>query len=145
VGLLMTALWIPGRGSMDTRAYRVDRAVNEYNDRLSFGRNEDTGDWCVFMRMPSPEPLLPLFGFGDSIPEPDEVIKQLWKADSLRHGDKILNQIIREQEDRKKRYEYAASQASEESAEVLEHFLRKKGKSPIVKSLPKGVSTDDVG
>ena len=138
----MSALWIPGRGSVDTRAYRVDRAVNEYNDRLSFDRNQDTGDWCVFMRMPSPEPPLPLFGFGDIIPEPDEVVKQLWKADSLRHGEKILDQIVREQDERKRRYESAASQASEESAEVLEHFLRKRGKSPVIKSFSKGVSDD---
>lgn len=138
----MTSLYIPGRGSMDIRAFRVDTAVNEYNDRLSFDRNRDTGDWCVFMRMPSPEPPLPLFGFGDTIPEPDEVIKQLWKSDSLRHGDKILNQIVKEQEDRKRQYEYAASQASEESAEVLEHFLRKRGKSPVIKSMAKGVGND---
>lgn len=138
----MTSLWIPGRGSMDTRVFRVDKAVREYNDRLSFDRNHDTGDWCVFMRMPSPEEPLPLFGFGDSIPEPDEVVKQLWKADSLRHGEKILDQIVREQEERKQKYEYAASQASEESAEVLEHFLRKHGKSPVIKSFSKGVSND---
>jgi hypothetical protein len=39
---------------------RLISAVNQYNERLSFKLNEDTGqDYCIFMRMPyRPEPDL---------------------------------------------------------------------------------------
>jgi hypothetical protein len=139
----MTSIYIPGRGYADTRAFRVDAAVNKYNERLSFDKNPDTGDWCIYMRMPSPEPSIPLFGFGDRIPEPDEAVKKLWESDTMVHGNKILLEIERSQNEFKKLLEYNANQASEESAEVLEHFLRKRGKSPIIKSMPKEVSGND--
>ena len=126
-------IWIPGKGDYDMRAWKVDKAVREYNDRLSFGRNEDTGDWCVFIEAPRPNPPVAVLGFGTEIPEPEYALKRLYEADTARHGMKIYDAIVKSQEDYKKRYEYAASQASEESAEVIEHFLRKRGKSPVVK------------
>lgn len=138
----MSSIWIPGKGEYDIRAYRVDKAVREYSDRLSFEKNSDTGDWCVFIRMPSPERPVALMGFADQIPEPEVVVKRLYETDSLRHGEKILRDVIKSQEDFKAHKRYLADEATGESAEVLEHFLRKKGKSPVIKSLPKGVSDD---
>lgn len=138
----MSTLWIPGKGEYDVRAYRVDKAVREYNERLSFERNPDTGDWCVFIRMPSPEPPVALMGFHDQIPDPEHVVKRLYESDSLRHGEKILNDIIKTQERFKAHKQYIADEASGDSAERIEHMMRKHGKSPVIKSLPKGVSND---
>jgi hypothetical protein len=138
----MSSIWVPGKGEYDVRAYRVDKAVSEYNERLSFEKNPHTGDWCVFIRMPSPEQPVALMGFEDQIPEPDVVVRRLYESDSLRHGEKIYNEAVKSQEAFKAHKRYLADQASEESAEVLEHFLRKHGKSPVIKSLPKGVSDD---
>lgn len=131
-------IWIPGKGEYDIRVWRVDNAVREYNERLMFGRNEDTGDWCVFIKVPAPEPPVAVLGFGSEIPEPEAAIKRLYEADTARHGMKIYDAIVKSQEDFKKQYRYHADQASEESAEVLEHFLRKNGKSPVIKSYSKG-------
>jgi hypothetical protein len=139
MGLLMTKIWIPGKGEHDIRVWRVDKAVREYNERLMFGRNEETGDWCVFIKAPHPQDPIAVLGFGDEIPEPDAAIKRLYEADTLRHGDKILNTILREQADYKKQLEYASSQASEESAEVIEHMMRMRGDSPVIKSFSKEV------
>jgi hypothetical protein len=129
----MTKIWIPGRGDYDMRAWKVDRVVREYNDRLMFGRNEDTGDWCVFIEVPRPDPPVPVLGFGTEIPEPEEALKRLYKADTARHGMKIYDEIVKSQEEYKERYRKASDEASEETSEVLEHFLRKRGKSPVVK------------
>jgi hypothetical protein len=137
MGLLMTNIWIPGKGEYDIRVYRVDKAVREYNERLMFGRNEDTGDWCVFIKAPSPQEPIAVLGFGDSIPEPDAAIKRLYESDTLRHGNKILDNVIREQEAYRKQLDYNADQATQDSAERIEHMMRMRGDSPIVKSFSK--------
>ena len=138
----MTKIWIPGKGEYDIRVWRVDKAVREYNERLMFGRNEDTGDWCVFIKAPHPQDPIAVLGFGDSIPEPDAAIKRLYEADTLRHGDEILKRIVREQNDYRKSLEYASDQASEESAEVIEHMMRMRGDSPVIKSFSKEVKRE---
>ena len=40
------SLWLPN--TVNYKAYKVDKAVREYDERLMFGVNEDTGDWCVY-------------------------------------------------------------------------------------------------
>lgn len=139
----MPSIWIPGRGEYDTRAARVDKAVREYNERLFFDKNVETGDWCVFVRMPAPEPPVAVHGFGQSIPEPDEVIKAVWKSDSARHGEKIFDEFMKSQERFIAHKKYLADEATGESAEHIEFLMRKHGKSPVIKSLPKGVSASD--
>tara|TARA_R110000822_G_scaffold159419_2_gene299062 strand:- start:382 stop:810 length:429 start_codon:yes stop_codon:yes gene_type:complete len=126
-------IYIPGRGSVDSDVYKVDKAVNQYNERLSFRLNEDTGDYCIYMRMPRPEPDLPILGFGVSVPHPDVACKKLWESDTMIHGEKILDDILKSQAEHKKRLQYDADQASSDSSERVEKFLRGKGLSPVVK------------
>lgn len=133
-------LFIPNQGVVDSRAYLVDAAVKQYDERLMFSRNADTGDWCVFIDMPRPEPPYPVLGFGDDIPDPEIVVDRLRRGDTLRSGDRIYNEIVKSQEAYRSSLKYNADQAVDESVEVIEHFMRKEGKSPIVKSFSKGVS-----
>ena len=130
-------IYIPGRGTVDSDVYKVDAAVRQYNERLSFKLNEDTQDYCIFMRMPYPEPDLPILGFGREVPHPDLACKKLWESDTMIHGDKILNDILKSQEDFKNAKRYAADQATEDSAERIEHVMRMKGNSPVIKSFSK--------
>jgi hypothetical protein len=130
-------IYIPGRGSVDSSVYKVDAAVRQYNERLSFKLNEDTQDYCIYMRMPYPEPDLPILGFGREIPHPDLACKKLWESDTMIHGDKILKDILKSQEDFKNAKRYAADQATEDSAERIEHVMRMKGDSPVIKSFSK--------
>ena len=139
----MSGIYIPGHGEMSFDEIRIDRAVKQYDERLFFARNADTWDWCVFIKMPRPSNPYPVIGFGREVPPVDHVIERIMEADTMRSGNKIYDEIVRSQSDYKKSLEYNADQASEESAEVVEHFLRKHGKSPIIKILPKGVSNDD--
>ncbi len=134
-------IWLPNNTSYD--AYRVDRAVNQYDKRLMFGRNEDTGDWCVFIRMPRPSEPFPVMGFGNSVPDVNTVMDRIREADTMRTGNQIYEEIVRSQKKYREELDYAANQAGEESVEVIEHFMRKRGKSPVVKSFSKGVSSND--
>ena len=130
-------IYIPGRGSVDSGVYKVDAAVRKYNERLSFGLNEDTQEYCIFMRMPHPEPVLPILGFGREVPHPDLACKKLWESDTMIHGDKILNDILKSQEEYKAALRYKADQATEDSAERVEHLMRTNGDSPVIKSFSK--------
>jgi len=130
-------IYIPGRGTVDSDVYKVDAAVRQYNERLSFKLNDDTQDYCIYMRMPYPEPDLPILGFGRKIPHPDLACKKLWESDTMIHGDKILKDILKSQEDFKNAKRYAADQASADSAERIEHLMRMKGDSPVIKSFSK--------
>jgi hypothetical protein len=148
VGLLMSGIYIPGHGEMSWEEARVDRAVREYDERLFFARNEETWDWCVFVKMPRPEPAFPIVGFGNTIPSVDVVMERVRRADTMRNGDKIYNDLVKSQMDFKKQHDDKASEASAESSEVVEHFLRKHGKSPVIKefiskSIPKGGEASD--
>lgn len=133
-------IWVPRRGEVDIRAWSIDRRVREYDERLMFGRNESTGDWCIFIRMPAPSDPFPVIGFQDRIPEPDEALDRLRAADTMRHGDKIYKDAIRSQMKYRDDLEYASDQAASESVDAVEFLLRKHGKSPVVKSTRKVVS-----
>ena len=130
-------IYIPGRGSVDSGVYKVDAAVRQYNERLSFGLNEDTQEYCIFMRMPHPEPTLPILGFGREVPHPDVACKKLWESDTMIHGDKILKDILKSQDEYKKMLRYNSDQASADSAERVEHLMRMNGDSPVIKSFSK--------
>lgn len=133
-------LWLPE--GTNYAAYRVDRAVKEYDERLMFARNEDTGDWCVFVRMPAPQDPFPLMGFGDDIPDPVDVVARVQEGHLVKHKERIWKDMIASQEKYRADLKYGGDQARDESVEVVEHMMRKEGKSPIIKSLPKGVSND---
>lgn len=139
----MNNIYIPGRGELSWDEIRVDRAVKEYDERLFFAKNIETRDWCVFIKMPHGEDPYPVIGFGKEIPPKEVVLEKLYKADTMRHGWDIFNSIQKSQNDFKDNFRKNADEATEESVEVVEHFLRSHGKSPVIKSLPKGVSNND--
>jgi len=131
---------------VDSSVYRVHCAVNAYDQNLSFNLNEETGDYCVYMRMPYPEEPVAVLGVGKNIPHPDYICKRLRETDVRIHGDKLFDLIIKEQAKEKREKEYLAEQASSDTAERLEKMLRKHGKSPVVKVFPndkKGVVKSD--
>jgi hypothetical protein len=53
------------------------------------------------------------------------------------HGDKILNDILKSQEEYKAALRYNSDQASADSAERVEHLMRMNGDSPVIKSFSK--------
>jgi hypothetical protein len=139
----MSSIFIPGRGSLSWSEINADRAVKEYDDRLFFARNEETRDWCIFIRMPHGEDPVPLLGFGDEIPTAEVALERLIKSDTMRFGKEIYDDLVKSQEKYRAKLEYDASQASDEAVEPVEWLMRKHGKSPIIKSFSKGVSSND--
>lgn len=130
----MGSIYLPGVGMVDTAVMRVHRAVNEYDERLSFRRNEDTGDWCVYIAMPHGQEPIPVLGFGTEVPHPEDAVKRVYAADTVRHGEAILDRINRDNEAIREEARYRASEASGDTAERIEKLMRAHGESPVIKS-----------
>ena len=133
---MSSTIYIPGRGRVNLSAMKVDEAVREYDARLSFKMNNETHQWCIYISMPHGHSEVPVLGFPD-IPHPDDALKRLYRADALRHGEKILDDIDRNNKAIKDKLEYASSEASGQVAEVAESALHREGKTPYHRSLPK--------
>lgn len=125
-------LYIPGQGFVDLHLRRAMKAVEKYDDRLILARHEHTGDWVAFIQL-GPDRMFPVIGFGKELPHPDEITRTLERADTHRHGDKILRQI-QEHNDRLQREKRAlAAEAVEETAERAEFGFRKyTGQKPLI-------------
>ena len=133
-------IWLPGQGVVDLEPMKVHRAVRAYDERLSFGRNMDNGQWCVFIDMPrGHDPsILPVLGF-ESMPTPEEALDKVRRSDTKRYGEQILKMI----EDDQARKEQIAAKAHDELsdmyAEIMESAYRRMGLAPARIIVPKGV------
>lgn len=125
-------LYVPGRGMVDVSAYRVDKAVKEYDERLLFARNTDTGQWCVYIQPERDAEPLPILGFNE-VPHPTDALKELYKRDAWRRGNEILDKVNRRNAEIKQQYEDAASEGSAIAAEAFEWGFRKMGAAPTAK------------
>jgi len=130
-----TNIWVPD-SFQDRQAASVDTVVRDYDQNLGFGKNEQTGQWCIFLRHGSNELTaeadLPIMGFN-SIPHPEDALRRLHQADALRTGREILDQIERANKDILDKKDEAAAQASEETAEAFDWGFRQMGKAPYAK------------
>ncbi len=126
------SIWLPGRGVTDIQERRVDAAVKEYDETLRFGRNEETGQHCIFMIKKGHAPL-PVLGFNE-IPHPDDAVRKLWKSDAMRHGKEILDTMNAENEEVHSERRRAADEANGIAAEGFEWLMRDQGQTPYSKS-----------
>lgn len=139
-------LWLPG--SHYTREVTtLNRVLRAYDERLHFGRNEDNGDWCVFIKMePGMVPeMVPVLGFQDKIPDPDELLRRVQAADTKRHGDYVLKQMNEHNEQLKRESAREAEDAEWQLAEAMESFLHAQGRTPYHRSLSKEVESKRTG
>lgn len=141
----MSAIWLPGQGMVDLSVTRVDKAVQEYDERLRFGRNEATGQYCIFRRMDHGDPLakyqtaigpvLPILAF-DKVPHPEDALKRLYQTDAMRRGNEILDEINKGNEAIEAAGEAKAQEADGIAAEVMDFAHRLTGTAPHLKVFP---------
>jgi hypothetical protein len=117
------------------------KTVEEYDDDLTIGRHEQTGEWVVLLkRGPEGRPF-PVFGLGIELPAPEQIKKRLYESDVRRNGAEIVRQITRKTELAQAEGRRVASEASGHAAEALEWGHRKMGAHPsprIFVPSPKG-------
>jgi hypothetical protein len=133
-------IWIPGAlGQVDAQTWRISVALREYDERLVLARNEDNGQWCVFMRMPRggdwPE-LYPVFGLTEPPHDPRtlevrDVMRRVINADTARQGQKILDDIVRTNHALSHSKDAAAQAATANLAEVAASAMMRAGTAPV--------------
>jgi hypothetical protein len=130
VDLTASQLWLPGQGFVPSYMRAALRAVEEYDEDLTLGRHEPTGDWVVLLkRGPEGRPF-PVFGLGTELPAPEQIKKRLYDSDVRRNSARITSQIIRRQEERAREVRRQAEEASGHAAEALAWGHRKMGSHP---------------
>ena len=128
-------IWVP-ESFGHREVVRVRKAVKEYDPNLDFGKNEVTGDWCIFLKRglttASQEVDLPVLGFKD-IPHPDDALRRLHDSDAIRTGNEILDKLTKNNSDIEERREVAAQEATAQAAEGFDWGFRQMGKAPHAK------------
>lgn len=122
---------VPGRGVVNFDAARVDRAVKEYDERLSFGWNPKNEDWVVYIELPRDYkdpwyqiggvPVMPVLGVGKEIPTPEAVVKRLWETDAWRNGEEIYDKMLKHNESLKAEKEAATQAQTDEALDRIGH------------------------
>jgi hypothetical protein len=111
----MDGIWTPPsyrmRGSIEAR-----KAAQDYDPNLDFGMNQETGQWCIYLKRgtmaASKDKDLPILGFKE-IPSRDEVMKRLYQSDALRRGMEIMDDLQRHNDDLEKDYSDVDGQLAE--------------------------------
>lgn len=117
-------LYIPGQGYVDFHLRRAMKAVEQYDDRLILAKHEHTGDWVAFVQL-GPDRMFPVVGFGKELPHPDEIRRVLEKADTRRHGDKIIRDIQRENDRLMAEKRQATTEGIEQAVDYAAFGIRK--------------------
>lgn len=130
----MGALWLPGQGMVSLEGSRIGRAVSEYDDRLFYARNDETGDYCIFIKMGPGNPPYPLYGWREE-PSVEEALRVVQDRDTKRRGDEILREMHKQRELAHAEQDYRASEAAGIYAEGLESYLHDQGQTRYFRSL----------
>lgn len=125
---MSSSIWIPSsHGAVSSAVWRVNQALKEYDERLSIGRNSETGDWCVYV-LKARNDYFPVLGLGREEPtDVSAVMKRIVAADTTRHASSMLKDINDHNAAIKKQFDDAAKEGDEIAAEVLEFADRKLG------------------
>jgi hypothetical protein len=124
-------IWLPGLGNVPFHVMEAGNAVNDYDPDLMLGRNNKTGEWSVLVKNgPHGGEPFPVFNLGRELPSYTEIQKRLYDNDVRKHGHRIVEQIQRRVDARKKQLDAAGTEVSAETAEVIDHGMRKLGMLP---------------
>lgn len=118
------SLWVPGLGDVPLHLRASMKAVEEYDADLQLARNEETGDWCIFIERRGQAPF-PVFNLGAELPSPDGIKQKLYNADVRRHGHRILEQVDRNNAQRLAEMRAVTDEAAGDAAETIEFAMRK--------------------
>lgn len=122
------ALWLPGMGMMPVHVRQVEQRILEYDARLSLGRDKRNGDWVVLREGgPDDVPHFPVFGLGPELPSPDKVKEMLFERDVARNGTRIVEAVVKRQNERRAAAKQRADDATSEAAQGLAWAHRKMG------------------
>jgi hypothetical protein len=123
-------IWLPGSGAVPLHIRQAEKALEEYDRRLSLGRDERNGDWVVLLDGGDGRPY-PVLGLGTELPAPERVKEKLYRADTSRRGTEIVNELVKRNDARLHKIKDKASDGAGIAAEAYEWAFRKVGSDAV--------------
>ena len=118
-------IFLPGHGVVPLGSINASKAVTDYDPDLMLGRNEQTGDWHVFVKNgPHGGEPFPVFYLGRELPSYDRIQQLLYENDVRRHGAKIVQAIERRKRDAQRKLDQEHADIDGEVAEHIEWATR---------------------
>lgn len=119
-------VWLPQMGTMPFHVRQVANAIEEYDHRLSLGKDQNGDNWVV-LRQDGPDgiPFFPVFDLGYELPSADDVKKELFKRDMARNGTRIVGAVVKAQNDRRAASRQHAQEGTTEAAKALAWYYKK--------------------
>lgn len=134
---LMTSIYVPGKGNMDTRILRVDRALHQYDERLYLKFNEVSQEWCVFVKVPRGSgDDVPVLGLGTEVPHRDYVLEKIRSMDTKTHASNMLELIRRNNDKVREDGQKKFLDGAYETADII-HTLTKGTQTKTYERKPK--------
>lgn len=137
-------IWLPGMSKgVPLHVRQVSEAIEQYDGKLSLGRDNKTGDWVVLREGgPIDVPYFPVFGLGNDLPSVDTVNRMLFERDVAKNGARIVQSVVEAQAARKKAVKDRADAATEEAATAFEWATRRMGGEGVPSRvfIPRGVA-----
>ena len=81
----MSLLISTASGTMTTQQWKTNKAINEYDERLSLYNNE-YGEWVVVLAMEHGKGPFPVLNLGRDLPEISDFLVKLHRIDAKRRG-----------------------------------------------------------
>lgn len=125
----MSDIWLPGMGVVPSNIRAAQLAIEQYDSDLELGFNERNQEWVVLSKNGPDGAPFPVFGLGPELPPYDVIQRKLYEADVRRHGAKLVDEVVKRNDARKKARKYETDDAAGEAAEALEHAFRRMGKT----------------
>lgn len=126
----MSDIWLPaGARALPLDVRTAQEAVETYDSRLELGYDERNGNWVVLWKDGPDGAPFPVMGLGRELPGYEEIQRRLYMGDTVRRGGKVVEDVTRRNEARKKAAAAEHSDRAGEVAEALEYAFRRMGKT----------------
>ena len=120
-------------GMVDKSVHTIHQLVKDYDERLYVDRHN--GEWVIKIAVDRPNPPIPVLSLNAYMnKDPRDVLDWIRKNDTKRHASDMRDLVNKHNAQLRKDAELRGDSSLEEGARVLEHVMRKVGKSKVVKS-----------
>lgn len=128
-------------GFMSVAERDANQAIEEYDPDLGLAFDEQTRTYAVVVKQgPHDGRPFPVYNLGPQLPPSDAIKRQLYHADVRRHGARIVEQVVRRNDELARERDARAHDASGDTAEHFEWAFRKLGKHPVPRIfVPRGI------
>lgn len=125
----MSDIWLPGVGVVPSHIRTAQQAVEAYDSRLELGFDQRNQQWVVLWKDAVDGAPFPVMGLGRELPGYEKIQEILYRGDTVRRGGEVVRDVVRRNEERKRKSRAEFRETTGEVAEALEHAFRRMGET----------------